>query len=54
MAAAGVFDYDQEQDDEDEVSSLDSGSSERLRRERPKESSILSQERMGNDLWCGY
>ncbi|EEQ99634.1 normocyte binding protein 2a, putative [Perkinsus marinus ATCC 50983] len=37
MAAAGVFDYDQEQDDEDEVSSLDSGSSERLRRERPKE-----------------
>ncbi|EER02191.1 hypothetical protein Pmar_PMAR008973 [Perkinsus marinus ATCC 50983] len=37
MAAAGVFDYDQEQGDEDEVSSLDSGSSERLRRERPKE-----------------
>ncbi|KAF4746771.1 hypothetical protein FOZ62_020403 [Perkinsus olseni] len=47
MAAAGVFDYDQGSDQEDggeddEVSSLDSGSSERLRRARPKERKALS------------
>ncbi|KAF4724314.1 hypothetical protein FOZ62_027532 [Perkinsus olseni] len=45
MAAAGVFDYDQGSDQEDggeddEVSSLDSGSSERLRRARPKEQAL--------------
>ncbi|KAF4676663.1 hypothetical protein FOL47_005614 [Perkinsus chesapeaki] len=43
MKAEGVFEYDEKDDqsgDDDDVSSLDSGSSERLRRARPKEKEL--------------